>query len=131
VERRRAQTTRGHHHPLPERNERRLNLLRPRVVVRVQHAPHHGLTHLETARQFRLAYAELPDRPIESQFGHDPQGHGNQPLPAFRTRRLGYVGLVGHGESDTAAQTVDGFLHGFVGIGAIRVDGGKIGKADE
>src|ERR1017187_7811447 len=121
----------GHDHALPECFERRLNLLRSRVVVRVQHAPHNGLTHPETARQFRLAHAKLPNRPIESEFGHDPQWHGNQLLPAFQTGRLGYVCLVHHRERDTTAQAVDCLLHCFARVGAVRVGSGKIGKADE
>src|ERR1035441_5702393 len=120
-----------HDHSLAEYFKSRLNLLRPRVVVRIQHAPHHGLAHLETASQFGLAHIELPNRPIEGEFGHDPQGNGHQLLPAFQTRRLGYICLVSHCEGDTAAQTVDSFFHGFAGISAVRVGGGEIGKADE
>src|ERR1035437_10275345 len=38
-----------HDHSLAECFKSRLNLLRPRVVVRIQHTPHHGLAYLETA----------------------------------------------------------------------------------
>src|ERR1039458_5475413 len=85
----------------------RLNLLRSRVVVRVQHAPNDGLPYFEAASQLRLAHAKLPNGPVESEFGHDPQWHGHRLLPAFETGRLGYGRLVSHRERDTAAQTVN------------------------
>jgi hypothetical protein len=56
----------SHDNPLPKGFERRLNLLRSRVVVRVEHAAHHGLTDVDAAGQFRLADAKLANRPVES-----------------------------------------------------------------
>src|SRR5207253_6279781 len=61
-----------------------------------------------------------------------PRLHSSTHAPSTTLfRSLPHGRLIGHAKSDTAAETVYGFLHSFVCVGPIRMGRGEVGKADE
>src|SRR5438046_6384126 len=100
-------------------------------MVRIQHPARNGFSHVEAARQFRLADLDFANRPVEGKLANDPQGNRHKLLSALEAGRLPHGRLIGHAKSDTAAETVYGFLHSFVCVGPIRMGRGEVGKADE
>ena len=98
-------------------------------MVRIQHAADNRLADIQAAGQCRLADTTIADSPVEGKLTHDPERYRHWLLPALEARWLWDFNPIGHRKSDAAAKTINRFLNGFVGIGAVGRRSWEIGKA--